>query len=232
MRILLVEDEQSLRKMVKMNLELEDYEVVTVDNGKDALKTIDEQYFDLLILDIMLPDMDGLQICQHVRLTNTEIPILFLTAKDSPQDRVEGLKRGGDDYLTKPFNLEELLLRVKNLLKRSSSEEAAKLESYSFGNNKVNFNTYEASNADESFTLTKKEVMLLKLLIDRKGEVVSRNEILQSVWGYDVYPSTRTIDNFILSFRKYFEEDSRNPKFFKSIRGVGYKFVNPEDEEE
>ncbi len=228
MRILLVEDETSLLKMIKMNLELEGYEVIAVDNGKDAIKKFNEQYFDLLLLDIMLPDMDGLQICQHVRLTNTEVPVLFLTAKDSPQDRVEGLKRGGDDYLTKPFNLEELLLRIKNLLKRSAPENGNSMDKYQFGDNHVNFNTYEASNKEDSFSLTKKEVMLLKLLIDREGDVVSRNEILQSVWGYDIYPSTRTIDNFILSFRKYFEEDSRNPKYFKSIRGVGYKFVNPD----
>lgn len=227
MRILLVEDEKSLQKMVKMNLELEDYEVVTADNGKEALKLFNDQYFDLLLLDIMLPDMDGLQVCQHVRLTNIEVPILFLTAKDSPQDRVEGLKRGGDDYLTKPFNLEELLLRVKNLLRRASADESSNLDSYKFGNNSVDFNTYEASNKEDTFTLTKKEVMLLKLLVDRKDDVVSRNAILQTVWGYDVYPSTRTIDNFILSFRKYFEKDSKNPEFFKSIRGVGYKFVNP-----
>lgn len=229
MRLLLVEDEKSLQKMIKMNLELEGYEVVAVDNGKDALKKYDEQHFDLLLLDIMLPDMDGLQVCQHVRLTNTKVPVLFLTAKDSPQDRVDGLKRGGDDYLTKPFNLEELLLRIKNLLRRSSSDESVDIDNYQFGSNKVNFNTYEASNGNGTFSLTKKEVMLLKLLIDRKNEVVSRNEILQSVWGYDIYPSTRTIDNFILSFRKYFEEDSRNPKYFKSVRGVGYKFVNPEN---
>lgn len=229
MRLLLVEDEKSLQKMIKMNLELEGYEVVAVDNGKDALKKYDDQHFDLLVLDIMLPDMDGLQVCQHVRLTNTKVPILFLTAKDSPQDRVDGLKRGGDDYLTKPFNLEELLLRIKILLKRSSADENASMDTYTFGANKVDFNTYIASNGNTSFNLTKKEVMLLKLLIDRKDEVVSRNEILQSVWGYDIYPSTRTIDNFILSFRKYFEENSRDPRYFKSIRGVGYKFVNPDE---
>ncbi len=229
MRLLLVEDEKSLQKMIKMNLELEGYEVVAVDNGKDALKKYDEQHFDLLLLDIMLPDMDGLQVCQHVRLTNTKVPVLFLTAKDSPQDRVEGLKRGGDDYLTKPFNLEELLLRVKNLLKRTTNDNGVNMDDYTFGDNKVNFTTYVASNGKDSFNLTKKEVMLLKLLIDRKNEVVSRNEILQSVWGYDIYPSTRTIDNFILSFRKYFESDSRNPRYFKSVRGVGYKFVNPDN---
>lgn len=224
MRILLVEDEENIREVVKLNLELEEYEVITSANGKDALKKIEEQHFDLLILDVMLPDVDGFQICEQVRLSNMEVPIIFLTAKDTSQDRINGLKRGADDYLTKPFHLEELLLRVNNLIKRSSKSPENTPKIYTFGNNKINFITFEAETDNGSFNLTKKEVKLLKLLIDRKNEVVSRQQILQSVWGYDVYPSTRTIDNFILSFRKYFEENPREPKYFLSIRGVGYKF--------
>ena len=223
-RILLVEDEAHIRDVVKLNLELEEYEVVTVDNGKDALKTVHGQHFDLLILDVMLPDVDGFQICEQVRLTNMEVPIIFLTAKETAADRIMGLKKGADDYLTKPFQLEELLLRVNNLIRRSSKSPKNTPEIYSFGKNKINFVTYEAEGNQGQFNLTKKEAMLLKLLIDRKNEVVSRQQILQSVWGYDVYPSTRTIDNFILSFRKYFEENPREPKHFLSIRGVGYKF--------
>ena len=173
----------------------------------------------------MLPEMNGFEICEQVRLSNTTVPIIFLTAKDTPQDRVAGLKKGADDYLTKPFNLEELLLRVQNLLKRSNKQAAEESEIFKFGNNDVNFSTFEAKGNQGDFTMTKKEAMLLKLLVERKNEVVSRNQILQFVWGYDVFPSTRTIDNFILSFRKYFEEDPHNPKFFQSIRGVGYKFV-------
>lgn len=224
MRILLVEDEANIRDVVKLNLEMEEYEVVTADNGKDALKIINEQHFDLLILDVMLPDVDGFQICEQVRLTNMKVPIIFLTAKEAAADRIAGLKKGADDYLTKPFQLEELLLRVNNLIKRSSESPKNTPQEYSFGNNKINFVTYEATGNQGQFNLTKKEAMLLKLLIDRKNEVVSRQQILQSVWGYDVYPSTRTIDNFILSFRKYFEENPREPKHFLSIRGVGYKF--------
>jgi len=226
MRILLVEDEESIRDLVRLNLELEGYEVVSTANGKKALDMISGQHFDLLLLDVMLPDVDGFSITEQVRLTNTEVPILLLTAKDTSQDRVTGLKKGADDYLTKPFNLEELLLRVHKLVRRSQRVKGEALEIFEFGNNRVNFETFEAVTHDgKEIALTKKEAMLLKLLVERKNEVVSRNQILQAVWGYDVYPSTRTIDNFILAFRKYFEEDAKTPRFFHSIRGVGYKFT-------
>ncbi len=226
-RILLVEDEENIQEALKMNLELESYEVVAVDNGLDAIKKFKEQRFNLVVLDIMLPEMDGLQVCEQIRLENHDTPILFLTAKDSAQDRVLGLKKGADDYLTKPFNLEEFLLRVKNLIRHSfkGTEKEEDFQVYEFGKNKVNFVTYKADCQKGVIDLTKKEVKLLKLLIDRKNQVVSREHILESVWGYDVYPNTRTIDNFILAFRKYFEEDSKNPAFFQSVRGVGYKFV-------
>ena len=226
MRILLVEDEESLRETLKLNLELENYEVVASANGRDALKRFKEQHFDLLVLDVMLPEVDGFQIAEQVRLTNTDVPIIMLTAKDTSADRITGLKKGADDYLTKPFVLEELLLRVLKLIQRTSKSPENTPDIYEFDGNRVNFATYEAEGVNGNVHLTKKEAMLLKLLIDRKNEVVSRQQILQSVWGYDVYPSTRTIDNFILSFRKYFERDPHEPKHFLSIRGVGYKFVH------
>lgn len=225
MRILLVEDEESLRETLKLNLELESYEVVASPNGKDALKRFKEQHFDLLLLDVMLPEVDGFQIAEQVRLTNMEVPIIMLTAKDTSTDRITGLKKGADDYLTKPFVLEELLLRVQKLIQRTSKSPENTPDIYEFDGNRVNFATYEAEGVNGNVHLTKKEAMLLKLLVDRKNEVVSRQQILQSVWGYDVYPSTRTIDNFILSFRKYFEQNPHDPKHFLSIRGVGYKFV-------
>jgi two-component system alkaline phosphatase synthesis response regulator PhoP len=225
MRILLVEDEPTIREGLQINLELEGYEVVPTGNGKKALELVAGQHFDLLLLDVMLPDVDGFSIAEQVRLTNNEVPILMLTAKDMPQDRIMGLKKGADDYLTKPFNLEELLLRVGNLLRRSQRLKGEVPDLFEFGNNKVNFETYEATTwRGEGITLTKKEAMLLKLLVERKNEVVSRNQILQAVWGYDVFPSTRTIDNFILAFRKYFEQDPKQPRYFHSIRGVGYRF--------
>ncbi len=227
--ILLVEDEENLQEALKLNFEMEGYEVTSAYDGAEALKSIRNEYFDLIILDVMLPEIDGITVCENIRLTNTEIPILILSAKNNSADRVAGLKKGADDYLTKPFDLEELLLRVNKLINKSkliSSKEPV-TEIFLFGNNKINFRALECTTkGGEKIALTKKEVMLLKLLIENKNEVVTREKILQSVWGYNVYPTTRTVDNFILSFRKYFEEDSRNPKFFHSIRGIGYKFTN------
>jgi len=225
MRILLVEDEEQLRKIIKMNLEMEGFEVIATDNGRIALELTDQQHFDLMILDVMLPEVNGFQICEQVRLRNSKVGIIIVSAKDTSLDRITGLKLGADDYLTKPFNLEELLLRVHNLLKRSTEEGAKDLEQYEWGVKIINFVTYQSHGVTGDFQLTKKEVLLLKLLIERQNEVVSRQQILQTVWGYDVYPSTRTIDNFILSFRKYFEKDPKEPIFFHSVRGVGYKFT-------
>lgn len=225
MRILLVEDEEQIRKIIKLNLEMENHEVIATDNGRKALELAESQHFDLIILDVMLPEVDGFQICSQVRLRNTKVGIIIVSAKDTSLDRITGLKMGADDYLTKPFNLEELLLRVNNLLKRSTEEGAKEIEEYTFDGNTINFITYEADTINGVIQLTKKEVLLIKLLIERQNEVVSRQQILQTVWGYDVYPSTRTIDNFILSFRKYFERDPREPVHFHSIRGVGYKFT-------
>lgn len=225
LRLLLVEDEENIRETVKLNFELENYEVVATANGREAIRLASEQHFDVMVFDVMLPEVDGFQICEQIRLTNRETPIIFLTAKDTPQDRILGLKKGADDYLTKPFVFEELLLRVRRLIERTSKSPEVQLERFTFGDNSVNFATFEAKGNPGTFMLTKKEAMLLKLLTERRGEVVSRQQILQSVWGYDVYPSTRTIDNFILSFRKYFEEDPKTPRHFLSVRGVGYKFM-------
>ena len=227
--ILLVEDEENLQEALKLNLEFEGYEVTGVYDGVEALKAVRNEYFDLIILDVMLPELDGISVCESIRLQNNEIPILILSAKNSGADRVLGLKKGADDYLTKPFNLEELLLRVHKLINKSKriSEKQVIADEYVFGENRVNFKALQSTNREgQKIALTKKEAMLLKLLIENKNEVVTREKILQAVWGYNVYPTTRTIDNFILSFRKYFEEDSRNPKFFHSVRGIGYKFTD------
>lgn len=225
--ILLVEDEEHLLKTIQLNLELEGYIVTNAITGIEALKTFRKGDFDLIILDVMLPEMNGFDVCEEIRNENTQLPILFLTAKGSSSDRIQGLKLGADDYLTKPFNLEELLLRVSILLKRSYSSIPEKdIEQYTFGGNEINFVTFEIIGVNNLQTeISKREIALLKLLIKRKGEVVSREEILDTVWGKDVYPSSRTIDNYILAFRKYFEKNQREPKHFHSIRGVGYKFT-------
>ncbi len=227
--ILVVEDEEHLHEALKLNLEMEGYEVSSAFDGVEALQKFHNEYFDLIILDIMLPEMDGITVTETIRLTNTEIPILILSAKNTGNDRVLGLKKGADDYLTKPFNLEELLLRVDKLIKKNKLIQVKDSvgEIYSFGKNTIDFKAQEAKTwSGQVIELSKKEAMLLKLLIENKGEVVTREKILQSVWGYNVYPTTRTIDNFILSYRKYFESDSRKPRYFHSVRGVGYKFTD------
>lgn len=230
--ILLVEDEESLHETLKLNLEIEGYSVTSAYDGMAALKATQGEYFDLIIMDIMLPEMDGISVTESIRLQNAEVPILILSAKNTTSDKVLGLRKGADDYLTKPFDLEELLLRVDKLVAKNrklQDKESTIGDEFSFGQNHVNFSALEATNyANKKFSLSKKEAMLLKLLFENKNEVVTREKILQVVWGYNVYPSTRTIDNFILSFRKYFEEDSRNPRFFHSVRGMGYKYTDTE----
>lgn len=226
--ILLVEDEENLHEALRLNLELEGYEVTSAYDGIAAIKAVQGEYFDLIVLDVMLPEMDGISVTENIRINNNEVPILILSAKNSSADRVLGLKKGADDYLTKPFNLEELLLRVQKLIDKNKKlqDKTTVGDIYSFGSNTVDFKAQEAVIKNgEKIQLSKKEAMLLKLLIENKNEVVPREKILQAVWGYNVYPTTRTIDNFILNFRKYFEEDSRNPRYFHSVRGVGYKYA-------
>ena len=226
--ILLVEDEENLHEALKLNLELEGYEITSALTGSDALQKVQGEYFDLIILDVMLPDVDGISITETIRVQNNHVPILILSAKNTSSDRVLGLKKGADDYLTKPFNLEELLLRVQKLIEKNKKmqDKDSVGDTYQFGGHTIDFNAQEAVTKEgQRIPLSKKEAMLLKLLIENKNDVVPREKILQTVWGYNVYPTTRTIDNFILNFRKYFEHDSRNPRYFHSVRGVGYKYT-------
>lgn len=225
-RILLAEDEEHLQKAIKLNLELEGYSVTACGNGIRTLEAFRAAYWDLVILDVMLPGADGFEICQTIRLTNKEVPILFLTARSGGSERIQGLRIGADDYLTKPFELEELLLRVQKLLRRSATFISAPGTIFRFSGNEINFQSYMIRGVNgDTLELSKREIHLLQLLIERKGEVVSREEILRIVWGVEVYPSTRTIDNYIVNFRKYFEKNPRSPEHFHSIRGVGYKFT-------
>lgn len=227
--ILLVEDEENLHEALKLNLELDGYSVSSAFTGTQALKAVQNEYFDLIILDLMLPEIDGISVTENIRVQHNEVPILILSAKGSGADRVLGLKKGADDYITKPFNLEELLLRIDKLIQKNKKflDKDSIGTVYVFGNNKIDFTAQQATTwNNQRVDLSKKETMLLKLLIENKNKVVRRERILQIVWGYNVYPTTRTIDNFILNFRKYFEEDSRNPRYFHSARGVGYRFTD------
>jgi two-component system alkaline phosphatase synthesis response regulator PhoP len=223
--IVLVEDETSLHELIKLNLELEGHTVSSFFTGNEAMKNLDQSAkADLVILDIMLPNVSGLDICVAIR-KNSEVPILFLSAKGTTSDRIIGLKKGGTDYLVKPFDLEELLLKVSILVR---STKAKQEQTKVVINDKiVDFVTFEVRDTANQLvaTLTKKEIELLRLFDTKAGQVISRDEILDSVWGQDQFPSSRTVDNFIVGFRKLFEVDQRNPQFFQSIRGVGYKFI-------
>ncbi len=229
-QILIIEDEVSIRNSLSLNLELDGYEVTACADAYQAMEQFQSRQFDLILLDIMLPGMSGIDLCAHFRLTDRTVPVLMLTARDAPEDRIAGLRTGADDYLTKPFHLEELLLRIANLIKRQPKAKQMADPSgndvYSFDQYKIDFSAFEAQTNLGLVTLTKKEAALLRLLIDREHEAISRQQILHIVWGYEVAPSTRTIDNFILNFRKYFESNPRKPKRFHSVRGFGYKFTS------
>ena len=223
-KICVVEDESSLAEMIRMNLELEGYEVTHFDNGLLASEHFSEQpEYDLIVLDVMLPGMNGVEICRKIR-EHSNVPVLFLSAKGTTSDRIEGLKAGGNDYLPKPFDLEELLLRVAVLANVNKKETPDVLQ---IGKCEVNFKTFLVKNTGtgEELSLSKKEVSLIQLFHEKNGEVIARSEILDKVWGKDQFPTTRTIDNYILNFRKIFEDDPKDPKHFHSIRGVGYKFT-------
>ncbi len=225
LKILLAEDEENIASTIVLNLELEGYVVSHASKGKQALDIATKKHYDLIILDVMLPEMDGFTICEGIRKAGITTPILFLTAKGTSTDRVLGLKLGADDYLTKPFDLEEFLLRIKNLLKRNPAVNDTS-NIYTFSNNTINYISYEISNSKgEVSQLSKREMELLKLLIQRANQVISREEILERLWNDESLPTPRTIDNFILSYRKLFEQNSKEPQHFHSIRGVGYKFT-------
>lgn len=232
-RILVVEDEANLADLLSENLEHDGYRVEVARTGSEGLSLALDGGFDLIVLDVMLPEIDGFTICRKLREDQHDTPVLFLTARDDPKDRIEGLESGGDDYLTKPFHLKEFLLRVAAILRRRTwygamSEADALLR---FGDNEVDFRSFQGRswNGMEQ-TLTHKEAMILKALAEREGEVVSREDILERVWGYDLYPSTRTIDNFIVRLRRRFEVDAESPRHLHTVRGLGYRFTRvPED---
>lgn len=223
-KILLAEDEELIRSTLSLNLEIEGFRVESVNNGRSALAAFEKDNFQLIILDVMMPELGGFEVCEEIRRKNTEIPILFLTALSDSEQKIKGLKLGADDYITKPFSLEEFLLRVKILLKRNKINEIPSV--YEFSYFIINFDSFEIKRKDKTIAnLSKREINLLQLLIEQKNKVVSRDEILEKIWEIDENPSSRTIDNIILNFRKIFETNPKAPKHFHSIRGVGYKFT-------
>ncbi len=234
-RILVIEDEEHIAEGIKLNLSMQGYDVEVVGNGVSGIDLWKKWQPDLIVLDIMLPGIDGLAVLQNIRLEDERLPVLILSAKATDRDRINGFSLGVDDYLAKPFNLEEFLLRVERLLTRVSWEneypgpEAAPsqgfLSTYEFGNNRIEFETATAHCRAGNITLTEQELKLLKLFIIHSGKPLSRKKILEIGWGYTGGMTTRTVDNFIVRFRKYFEDNPKTPVHFKSIRSVGYLFT-------
>jgi two-component system alkaline phosphatase synthesis response regulator PhoP len=224
--ILLIEDEINLARGISFNLEQEGYRISHAESGEDALDRLRYYRFSLIILDIMLPGIDGFLVCGEIRKLDARVPILILSARAEEGDRITGLVSGADDYLTKPFNLGEFLLRVKGMLRRSSWYRPEPVEEgYAFGENEVFLLSYHARTAQGEIDLTDLEVKTLALFFRNEGQVVTRKTLLEGVWGYSSQAETRTLDNFIVRLRKYFEPDPAKPVFFQTIRGVGYRFT-------
>jgi len=233
-RILVVEDEAHIAEGLQLNLSLQGYEVSVASDGIKALQQLKKFRPDLVVLDIMLPGIDGYSVLKSIRLENERLPVLILSARSAPEDKIKGFSYGTDDYLVKPFELEEFLLRVKRLLTRvswnidPSDLDESKLspvpKKYTFGSNEINFELSTARCRNKTISLTEQELKLLKLFILNCGKPMSRNMLLEVGWGYTGKTETRTVDNFIVRFRKYFEDNPKKPRYFKSLRSVGYVF--------
>jgi len=224
-KILIIEDEPDLVKGLKLNLSDEGYEVNWAVNGVEGLRKAIDEAPDLIILDIMLPEMDGLEVCRKLRQKNIDTPVIMLTAKGSEIDKVVGLEIGADDYMTKPFSIRELLARIKARLRHSEREMKAVPELYLFGDIEIDFARFKVRRKGIELDLTSLETDILKYFIIHRGEVVSRNDLLDKIWGYESYPTTRTIDNHILKLRKKIEEDPSHPRYILSVYGGGYRFI-------
>lgn len=222
--ILIIEDDVSIMRGLKDNLEYEGYAVFAESNGEKGLEHALENNIDLILLDIMLPGINGFEICRKVKKEKPELPIIMITARGSEMDKVSGLDIGADDYITKPFSIPELLARVRAVLRRFNRENETP-ETYAFGEVKLDFVKYQAFRNNEGISLSSKEFDILKYLIAHEGEAIHRHDLLNEVWGYKAMPTTRTVDNFILDLRKKLEDDPSNPKHILGVRGVGYKFV-------
>lgn len=222
--ILIIEDDISILRGLKDNLEYEGYSVLTETDGRKGLEIAREKNADLILLDIMLPRINGFEICRKVKKEKPELPIIMITARGSEMDKIAGLDIGADDYITKPFSIPELMARVRAVLRRFNPEKET-LQEYSFGGIKLDFVKYQASRNNIEVKLSSKEFELLKYFIEREGEAIHRHDLLNEVWGYKAMPTTRTVDNFILDLRKKLEKDPATPIHIISVRGVGYKFI-------
>lgn len=231
-KILIVEDERHIGAVLKFNCDAEGYQATLVGDGPSALRLIegDPRAFDLMILDLMLPDMSGYAVLERMRQAGILVPVLILTARTLSEDKVRGFDAGADQYMTKPFELPELLSRVRNLLVRHSRVKGAapaanaSEDIYEFNGATINFTRHEVTVRGESRSLTPLELKLLRCFIDNEGVVLTRTELLDRVWGLDSSPTTRTVDNFLVRLRQHFEADPTNPQHFLSVRGVGYRF--------
>jgi two-component system OmpR family response regulator len=232
--ILIVEDDAHIAKLLKLNLEAEGFTATIAIDGPSALSVVGDAHenIDLLILDIMLPGMSGYAVCEAIREKFNNLPVVILSARTLTEDRIRGFDAGADVYLQKPFDLAELLSVVRSLLSRRDGRRngleksnGKSLDVYKFGNAKINFDTFEVSVAENPVRLSSLEIKLLRYFVEHEGSVVSRNELLEEVWGMNHSPNTRTVDNFIVNLRKAFETDPTNPQHFLSVRGAGYRFV-------
>ncbi len=223
-RILIIEDEPDMRRGLEDNLKFEGYETTVTGNGDEGYRLASRGEHDLIILDLMLPGMDGMEICRRLKTQKIDTPIIMLTARGEESDRVLGLELGADDYITKPFSLRELLARVKAILRRSG--EVTRLPAmYRFGNIEVNFERYEAKKNGELLDMTPREFEMLRLFASHEGDIVTREMFLQEVWGYDTAPSTRTVDNFVAKLRQRIEDDPEHPRHIVTVHRMGYKFI-------
>jgi DNA-binding response OmpR family regulator len=224
-RILIVEDEIDLAKGLKLNLTAEGYRVLLAADGKSGVQKALAEAPDLIVLDVMLPEMDGWEVCRELRKRGFRAPILMLTAKSDEVDKVVGLEMGADDYMTKPFGLRELKARIRAHLRRAKDAPAPPLSIYRFGDVEIDFGRLRGRRAGAAFDLTSLEAAVLKYFIGRRGEIVTRETLLDKIWGYEKFPTTRTIDNHILKLRKKIEADPSRPEFLLSIYGEGYRFL-------
>jgi DNA-binding response OmpR family regulator len=226
-KILIVEDEPSMSRGLRDNLEFEGYEIQVAEDGTAGLDLILNNRYDLILLDVMMPGMSGFDVCRKARAQGVTTPVILLTAKSEEIDKVVGLELGADDYITKPFSVREMLARVKAVLRRvgASGDTAKVSEAYKIGKITVNFSAFTASDVNGSVKMSHKEYTILKYLLERKNEIITRQELLENVWGYDESPTTRTVDNFIVKLRHKIEEDPNSPRLILTVHGTGYKLI-------